>query len=317
MTELLKPDEIHRAAELLRQGKLVAFPTETVYGLGAPIFNPDAVQSIFTAKGRPSDNPLIAHIHHLDQVKEIAQDIPDFFYRLADAFFPGPLATVLKKHSSVPSVASAGLDSIAVRMPAHSIASKLLECVGEPLVAPSANLSGKPSSTQAKHVLDDFEGKIAAVIDGGKTDIGIESTVISLLGPVPVLLRPGSISQEAIESVLGCAIEKASSLHQGPVLSPGMKYRHYAPHTPVKLFCDLSHLNAYLIDQSYRQRMFLSRLFASLPCPVDHFTLSSKDFYSRLRHADQKNYSEILILCDEEIQKDAGLMNRLTRCAAG
>ncbi len=317
MTELLKPDEIHRASELLKEGKLVAFPTETVYGLGAPIFNPEAVQSIFTAKGRPSDNPLIAHIHHLDQLKEIAQEIPEIFYRLAHVFFPGPLAIVLKKRSSVPSVASAGLDSIAVRMPSHFIASKLLESVGEPLVAPSANLSGKPSSTQAKHVLDDFNGKIAAVIDGGKTDVGIESTVISLLGSVPVLLRPGSICQEEIETVLGSAIETASALHTGPVLSPGLKYRHYAPHTPVKLFDDLSCLNTYLSQQPSTHRMLLSRLPVPISCLVDHFILSSRDLYSQLRYADQKNYSEILILCDEEIQKDAGLMNRLTRCAAG
>lgn len=315
-TELLKPTEIERAAELLKRGELVAFPTETVYGLGAHIFNPKAIQSIFEAKGRPSDNPLIAHIHHLDQVEEIAQEIPDSFYRLASAFFPGPLAIILKKRSCVPSVASAGLDSIAVRMPSHPIALKLIELAGGPLVAPSANLSGKPSSTQAKHVIDDFDGKIAAVIDGGKTDVGIESTVISLLGTRPVLLRPGSITQEAIEEVLGYSIEVASSSYQGPILSPGMKYRHYAPRTPVKVFYNLQDLQTYLTEQPHQaKRMLLSRLPAPLSHPVDHFVLSAKEFYSRLRYADEMHYGEILILCDEEVQRDAGIMNRLIRSA--
>lgn len=314
MTLLLRPSEIERAAELLKEGKLVAFPTETVYGLGASIFNPQAIQSIFTAKGRPSDNPLIAHIHHLSQLEEIAQEIPESFYLLASAFFPGPLAVVLKKRSCVPFVASAGLDSIAVRMPSHPIASKLIELAGCPLVAPSANLSGKPSSTQARHVVDDFDGKIAAVIDGGKTDVGIESTVISLLGPSPVLLRSGNITKEAIEEILGCSIEVASSSHQGPVLSPGMKYRHYAPRTPVKVFQELQHLKVYLTQCSEQtKKMLLSRL--PIAASADHFVLSAKELYSHLRHADAMQYDEILIFCDEEIQKDAGVMNRLFRSA--
>lgn len=314
LTELLKPTEIERAAELLKKGELVAFPTETVYGLGASIFKPDAIQSIFMVKGRPSDNPLIAHVHDTTQVEEIAQEIPDSFYRLASVFFPGPLAIILKKRDCVPSVASAGLDSIAVRMPSHPIALKLIELVGGPLVAPSANLSGKPSSTQAKHVLDDFNGKIAAVIDGGKTDLGIESTVISLLGVHPVLLRPGNITKEAIEEVLGYSIEVASTAHQGPVLSPGMKYRHYAPRTPVKVFYSLEDLKTHLEEQSHQgSKMLLSRLSVALSFPVDHFVLSAKEFYSQLRHADEMHYGEILIFCDEQVQKNAGIMNRLIR----
>lgn len=316
LTELLEPTQIERAADLLKKGQLVAFPTETVYGLGASIFNPEAIQSIFKVKGRPSDNPLIAHIHNLNQVEVIAQEIPDSFYRLESAFFPGPLATILKKRSCVPSIASAGLDSIAVRMPSHPIALRLIELVGGPLVAPSANLSGKPSSTQAKHVIDDFNGKIAAVIDGGKTDVGIESTVISLLGARPVLLRPGSITKEAIEEVLGCSIEVASFSHQEPVLSPGMKYRHYAPRTPVKVFQNPQDLKTYLQEQlPQAQKMLLSRFPIVLSHPIDHFVLSAKEFYSQLRHADEMRYDEILILCDEEIQKDAGIMNRLIRSA--
>ena len=205
-TERLSPDQLQRAADLLKAGHLVAFPTETVYGLGAPIFSPEAIQSIFKVKGRPADNPLIAHVSSVEQVSRIALEIPEAFYRLAEVFFPGPLTVVLKRRPDVPSIVSAGLETIAVRMPSHPIALKLISLVDEPLVAPSANLSGMPSSTQAEHVLDDFDGKIAAVVDGGKTEIGIESTVINLLGETPILLRPGSISKEALEKVLGYPI---------------------------------------------------------------------------------------------------------------
>jgi L-threonylcarbamoyladenylate synthase len=316
-TEHLGSAEIKRAADLLKEGKLVAFPTETVYGLGACMFNSEAVLSIFKVKGRPCDNPLIAHISSLEQAEEIAQEIPDFFYRLASCFFPGPLTVILKRRPHVPSMISAGLDSIALRMPSHPLASRLIELVGEPLVAPSANLSGKPSSTQAKHVLEDFEGKIAAVIDGGKTAVGIESTVISLLGARPILLRPGVITKEVLENALGCPVEISSS-HQGPVLSPGLKYRHYAPRAPVFIFHTAFDLSAHLAaDLRAVPRMLLSRQLVDLPIPgLDQFALSAKEFYSLLRHADESQYCEILILCDEGLQKDAALMNRLTRAAS-
>lgn len=316
-TELLGLFEIERAAQLLKEGKLVAFPTETVYGLGARIFDPQAVLSIFKVKGRPSDNPLIAHVSSLEQVKEIACDIPDTFYRLAEHFFPGPLAIVLKRCLRVPSIISAGLDSIAIRMPSHPIALKLIELVGEPLVAPSANLSGKPSSTQPKHVVEDFSGKIAAIIDGGKTDIGIESTVISLLGEFPLILRPGLVTKEQVEEVLNCPVQIAAASHHGPILSPGMKYRHYAPRTPIRIFQSLLDLNIYLGNGSHlASRMFLSRHGINLSFPgLDPFPLCAKEFYSLLRYADECHYKEILILCDEEIQKDAALINRLTRAA--
>ncbi len=316
-TERLDPTGMQRAADLLKNGKLVAFPTETVYGLGARIFDPEAVLSIFKAKGRPSDNPLIAHVSSVEQVEEIADEIPDAFYLLAKSFFPGPLAIILKRRPHVPSIVSAGLDSIAVRMPSHPLALRLIELVGEPLVAPSANLSGKPSSTQAKHVLEDFSGKIGAVIDGGKTTFGIESTVISLLSANPVLLRPGAVTREEIEEVLGCPLEVPPASHQGPVLSPGMKYRHYAPRTPVKVFENLQDLNTHLCARSLSSRtMLLSRESIVPACPgLDRFALSAKEFYSLLRHADELHYEEILILCDEDLQKDAALMNRLTRAA--
>jgi L-threonylcarbamoyladenylate synthase len=311
-TLLLLTNEIQRAADLIKRGKLVAFPTETVYGLGASIFNAQAVELIFKVKGRPSDNPLIAHVHSLSQVEEIAVEIPQIFYRLAEKFFPGPLAIVLKKHPSVPLIASAGLDSIAVRMPSHPVALTLIELTGTPLVAPSANLSGYPSSTTAEHVMEDFRGKIAAVIDGGSCQVGIESTVISLLGPRPVLLRPGLITQEEIEEVLGMAIETAGSSHAGPLLSPGMRYRHYAPKTPLFVFVSEEALEQHIqLNPNNSHRMVLS----AKPLAADSCVLCAEQLYARLREADRKSCDEILIYCDAEVVQNTALMNRITKAA--
>ena len=316
-TERLSPDDLPYASQLLKQGSLVAFPTETVYGLGACIFNEGAIRAIFKAKGRPSDNPLIAHVSSFDQVEQIAQEIPPFFYLLAEQFFPGPLTIVLKRRLKVPSIVSAGLDSIALRMPSHPIAKELISLVGEPLVAPSANLSGKPSSTHSDHVLEDLDGKIAAVIEGGNTEIGIESTVISLMGQQPILLRPGAIGQELIEQVLGCFVEIATLKPQEPVLSPGMKYRHYAPKTPIRVFQTSEELQAYHAAKAHlMQRMLLSREPPFIQVPqLDHYVLSAHAFYSLLRLSDSQGYHEILILCDSVVQKDSALMNRVLRAA--
>jgi L-threonylcarbamoyladenylate synthase len=314
-TELLNAESIERAAHLLKAGKLVAFPTETVYGLGACIFNPQAIQSIFSVKGRPSDNPLIAHVSSVDQVEEIAEEIPPAFYQLAKRFFPGPLAIILKRRSCVPSIVSAGLDSIALRMPSHPIALKLIELAQQPLVAPSANLSGKPSPTQSKHVMQDFSGKIAAVIEGGTTEVGFESTVISLLGEHPTLFRPGKITKEEIEEVLGVPLQLPSCA--GPVLSPGMKYRHYAPKAPIHIFQCADALRRYLANlKPFLPRMLLSSQPLDLCSPgLKQFTLSPKEFYSLLRLADEMHYEEILVFCDRDLCKDAAFINRLTRAA--
>jgi L-threonylcarbamoyladenylate synthase len=316
---VLSGDEIEIAATLLKQGHLVAFPTETVYGLGACAFNPEAIASIFKVKGRPSDNPLIAHVSSLEQVHEIAEEIPESFYLLAKAFFPGPIAVILKRKSSVPAIVSAGLDSIALRMPSHPLALKLISLVGQPLVAPSANLSGKPSSTQASHVLEDFRDQIAAVIDGGPTEIGIESTVISLLGKVPILLRPGVITKEQIENVLGVSIDFAGTNPNLPVHSPGMKYRHYAPKAPMRVFESLGQLQSHILTQtSGSKRMILSREKLTIDLlGADAFALLTKEFYSALRLADEQNYTEILVYCDSESKKQSGLMNRINRAATG
>ncbi len=310
-TEQLSAEHVARAAELLNAGHLVAFPTETVYGLGACINLPNAIQDVFRVKGRPSDNPLIAHVSSIAQVEQLAQNIPQTFYQLAEVFFPGPLTIVLERHPDVPAIVSAGLNTIAVRMPSHPIALELIKLVGAPLVAPSANLSGKPSATQSIHVLEDFDGKIAAILDGGKTKIGIESTVISLLGQQPVLLRPGSISQVELEKVLGCSV--LTSQPQGPIVSPGLKHRHYCPKIPVRLFDSLDEMQQYLRHQTKRRLLLSRRSIQEDNC--DHVLLSAQEFYASLRYADQNNYDEILIYCDEELLEESGLMNRIFRAS--
>jgi L-threonylcarbamoyladenylate synthase len=313
MTQRLTEDQIETAARLLKEGEVISFATETVYGLGAPIFNPLAIEQIFKLKGRPSDNPLIAHLSHIEEVERIAVDIPSTFYHLAHVFFPGPLTLVLKKHPSVPSIVSGGLETIALRLPSHPVAQKLIALVGEPVVAPSANLSGRPSATCAEHVLEDFEGKIAAVLDGGRTSLGIESTVLSLIDEVPTLLRPGVISKEQIEEVLGMSIAVASSkTGEGPLLSPGMKYRHYSPTTPIRVFWDEEELDCYLSSCSTERIMLLSPVNKE---KASCFSLNAKDFYASLRQADREGFDEILIFCNESVQRDAGLMNRLLKAA--
>lgn len=295
---ILKSTQIRLAAELLLKGELVAFPTETVYGLGAPIFQPETIAKIYTAKGRPSDNPLIAHIASLSQVEQIARDIPPEFFLLAQAFFPGPLTIVLKKHPNVPAIVSGGLDTIALRMPSHPLAQKLILEVGQPLVAPSANLSGKPSSTTAQHVMADFK-EIGAVIDGGETEYGIESTVISLVS-TPCLLRPGAVSKEAIEKALGRTLHEAAP--EDALSSPGIRYRHYAPEARVKLFTSPDELELYLQTSPAMRRLVISHV-------------QSVNLYALLRQADDEKQEEILIYCDAETVQNHALMDRLQKAA--
>ena len=226
------------AARLLADGELVAFPTETVYGLGAHAMDHNAVLGIFSAKGRPADNPLIVHIHDRSQLDDICE-VNDLALRLMDAFWPGPLTIILPRKDAVPSSVTAGLDTVAVRMPSHPVALALLKACNLPIAAPSANRSGKPSPTSAKHVFDDMDGRIPLIIDGGESDVGLESTVISLVGEKPCILRPGGITQAMLEEVLG-PVDLAGSilrpLEKGEkALSPGMMYKHYSPDGQVTL----------------------------------------------------------------------------------
>lgn len=301
-TELLTDLKLERAAELLRQGEVVAFPTETVYGLGGSVFNEEAIGKIFFAKGRPSDNPLIVHIADLQDLETIVSEVTEEAYRLMEAFFPGPLTLILPSHPKIPSAVRAGLPSVAVRMPKLSLARDLIRLAGTPLVGPSANRSGKPSATTAQHVLDDLNGAIAAVLDGGECSLGIESTVLSL-SEGPVILRPGSITPQQIEEVLKRPVSLFSKqIVQGAPPSPGMKYRHYAPKGKVKLYFSEEELKVALSQPSSKKR----RSFAPF---------GPQALYGILREADAKNCEEILIYCDESMRNDLALMNRLLRAS--
>lgn len=230
-------DEIRQAAEIIRAGGLVAIPTETVYGLGADALNPDAVRRIYEAKGRPSDNPLIIHVPSAQWLERYCVDVPETAYRLADAFWPGPLTMILKRNPIVPDRTTGGLDTVGVRCPNHPVTLALIEAAGVPIAAPSANTSGRPSCTTAQHVLEDVGGKIECVLDGGACTVGVESTIIDLTVQPPRLLRPGGLPLEALEQVLGeVAVDEAVTRQMGAgehPRAPGMKYRHYAPAAPV------------------------------------------------------------------------------------
>ncbi len=235
MREGLDEKKIKVAAKFIREGKLVAFPTETVYGLGANALDSKAVKRIFEAKGRPADNPLIVHIADFNQVHELAREVPPEVELLAKHFWPGPLTVVLPKRENVPRITTGGLDTVAIRMPAHEIALGLIRASKRPIAAPSANISGKPSPTLAEHVIDDFYGRIECIIDGGETKIGVESTVLDLTTKPPTLLRPGGLPMEEIERVIGkIKIHPAvKGKEVNLAKAPGMKYKHYAPNAQV------------------------------------------------------------------------------------
>lgn len=239
-TEIIPPSSqgAARAGEILRAGGLVAIPTETVYGLAANALDPAAVKKIYEAKGRPSDNPLIVHISSVEQWPELVRrKIPENARKLAEAFWPGPLTVILEKSGIIPSVTSGGLDTVAVRCPAHPLARAVIEAAGVPLAAPSANLSGRPSPTTFSHTLEDLQGRVDAVMDGGDCGVGVESTVISLAGGRVRLLRPGGVTKEALEQVAGpVELDPAVTAMLAPgerAASPGMKYKHYAPRAEV------------------------------------------------------------------------------------
>ncbi|WP_122627563.1 L-threonylcarbamoyladenylate synthase [Lucifera butyrica] len=228
---------LERGAVVLRRGRLVAFPTETVYGLGANGLDERAVGGIYEAKGRPSDNPLILHIADKREVEKLAREIPANAAALMDAFWPGPLTLVLKRTPAVPDVVTGGLDTVAIRLPASPVARELIRLAGIPVAAPSANTSGRPSPTTAGDVLNDLDGKIEVIIDAGPCDIGVESTVIDCTTPVPTLLRPGGVTLEQLMAVLGEVEVDPGLAGRKDVVprSPGMKYRHYAPNAPLIL----------------------------------------------------------------------------------
>lgn len=236
-TQILSGKDIQAAAKILKSGGIIAIPTETVYGLAANALNESTIKKIFEAKGRPSDNPLIVHISSIKEIYSLVSEFPDKAQKLADAFWPGPLTIILKKSATIPEIISSGLDTVAIRLPAHPVTREIIKAAGFPLAAPSANLSGSPSPTKVSHVIGDLSGKIDAVVDAGTCAIGLESTVISLCTKVPRVLRPGAVTIEQLRTVLGDVDIDTAVFNQldenAQPISPGMKYKHYAPHAKV------------------------------------------------------------------------------------
>ena len=322
-THLLTSEHIAEAARLLRSGELVAFPTETVYGLGARVFDERAVQRIFLAKGRPSDNPLIVHCAEKADVKRVSSPLDaraqQIFDALYAAFCPGALTMILPKHPNIADAVTGGLSSVAVRFPAHPLAQALIRAVGEPLVAPSANRSGYPSPTTAQHVLHDLEGRIAAVLDGGSCEVGIESTVVNILSDPLTILRPGSITQEQLNAValaqgftpfIYADVGKDNQMTAPQ--SPGMKYRHYAPDAAVILASSLQ--ESLELAKNHHPALILAD--AEIANGTSILALSEQSLYAALRKADEKSFRAVIIVCDEAIQQNIALMNRITKAAS-
>ena len=322
------PDRIAiaEAASIIRAGQLVAFPTETVYGLGADGLNPIALGRIYTVKGRPPDNPLILHLASRDQLPLVAADVPAIAQRLMQAFWPGPLTLILPKTSGVPDLATAGLTTVAVRMPAHPVALALINAAQTPLAAPSANRSGLPSPTTAQHACDDLRGRIPLILDAGPTRIGLESTVLDVTCIPPIILRPGGITREAIEAVVGHLREVASMAQQRQ--SPGTRYRHYSPSARVWLVEDaqaetLQMAVAKALQHGERVGCLLHRLEPNhLPPLVKVIRLSgsladyAQGLFSALRGLDGLGLDVIVVEGVQEQGLGVAVMDRLRRAAS-
>lgn len=317
--------DIAEAGKMIAEGKLVAFPTETVYGLGADALNEEAVRKIYLAKGRPSDNPLIVHIAEKEDIVPLVKGVTPKAKALIDAFFPAPLTIILNKSDKVGKVVSGGLDTVAVRMPKNEIARKLIKASGCPIAAPSANTSGLPSPTRVKYVIDDMMGKIDGIIDGGDCEFGVESTVITLATDVPTLLRPGAITKEMIEAVIG-EITVAPAVLEGMkndevAASPGMKYKHYAPKAKVVI------VNAD--KEKYEEFVNAQKGAFALCFDDDNITIpkvtfgrenddlsQAKELFDALRELDEMGAKKVYARIPHKDGVGMAVYNRLIRAAA-
>ena len=326
--------DIATAGKLLKDGELVAIPTETVYGLAADALNGEAVANIFKAKGRPMDNPLIVHIADLSQVDDLVAFVPPVLEDLAKAFWPGPLTVILEKSDLIPDEVSAGLDTVAIRMPSHPVARAIIKAAGTPLAAPSANTSGMPSPTTAAHVLHDMDGKIAAVVDGGPCEVGVESTVLTLCTRVPRILRPGRVTPEDLFDVLGDVdVDDAvlGQLAEGAVAaSPGMKYKHYSPKAEVYIVDGSAEGFAKFVNEKVAERAADEAAVAALvfdgeeslvncvtlPFGAEDDSLGQAEhLFDDLRRADELGVSDIYVRCPSAEGVGLAVMNRLLRAA--
>ena len=334
-TELVKitwcdgDEKYKKAVELLRNEEVVGMPTETVYGLAGNAFSPVAVSRIFEAKGRPTDNPLIVHISEFSEIYDLVEYVPESAEKLAEKFWPGPLTIILPKSPKVPYCTTGNLDTVAVRCPSHPVARKLIKLSGLPLAAPSANLSGKPSPTKASHVFEDLNGRIPYIIDGGTSQEGVESTVITLAGEKPRLLRPGNVTLKELESVLGGVDVDDAVLNplknNAAAASPGMKYKHYSPDAKITLvkgefgdFC--KYVNKFDPRETYAM-IFSDDRAEDLRIPyikygfADYKNLAHRLFDS-LRELDKIGAKECFVRYPDENNDDnLAVLNRLLRAA--
>lgn len=316
------PEVLRAAAQIICRGGLVAFPTETVYGLGANALGADAVRQIFTAKGRPPTNPLIVHVDGEPLLHAVAATWPSSAAMLAERFWPGPLTLVLPKTAAVPDVVTAGGPTVAVRMPAHPVALGLIRAAGVPLAAPSANRSSELSPTRAEHVVAGLGGRIDLILDGGPTANGIESTVVSLAGDRPMLLRPGPIPTGELEAIIGPVERHSGSRPTGPLASPGLLARHYAPRTPIEVYADRSRLadRARKLDrEGQRVGCVVVGQGTGLPgvvvvMPADAPGYAAR-LYDELHELDRRELSRILVELPPEADEWLAVRDRLTRAA--
>ncbi len=322
MTHSVPATEITRAVALLKAGDLVAFPTETVYGLGADASNAEAVRKIFAAKGRPADHPLIVHVADAAQLANWAREIPPTAHQLAKKFWPGPLTLVLKRHARVPDAVTGGQDTVALRVPSHPVAQQLLRAFGGGVAAPSANRFGRVSATTAAHVREEFGDTVACVLDGGAADVGIESTIVDCSRAIPTLLRPGWITPQQIEAVLGAPLAAPDA---SAPRAPGTLDKHYAPQTPLLLMeADLVvELARSLMKQGKRVavlarttlRPVIERLvWVAAPADAAGY---AHDLYANLRELDHAGCDAILVEQLPEVAEWFALRDRLNRAAAG
>lgn len=330
-TKLLKPNKesIELACKLLQDGEVVGVPTETVYGLAGDSRNGEAIKKIFKAKGRPADNPLIVHISNLDMLKGVVRYVSDDAKKLMDAFWPGPLTIIMPKGNEICNETCAGLDSVGVRMPSNPIAHEIIEKSKVPFSAPSANISGKPSPTNATDVFVDMNGRIPLIIDGGECDAGVESTVISTLTDAPIILRPGVITKEMIEKVLGKKVEIAKAVTEGvkkdeKVLSPGMKYKHYAPNADVIILKGslekyAKYVNEHKEDGTFALCFDDEQQYLDVPAiSYGHITSPKEqahELFTALRELDKQKAKIVYARCPEMTGVSLAVYNRLIRSA--
>lgn len=315
-------DGIDEGARILNEGGLVVFPTETVYGLGANAFDPEAVAKIFKAKGRPQDNPLIVHISSLDEVKGIASEIPETFYKLAQRFMPGPLTVILKKSDRIPYVVTAGGETVGIRMPKNVYTRELI-AKSHPLAAPSANRSKHISPTTAQHVYEDLNGEVELILDDGPCEVGIESTVLDLTSDVPTILRPGAVTADMLLDIVGAVSQNGKVIKIAK--APGMKYTHYAPKVETVTAINIEHAvseydrqtslgkHPVIVARDIYRDVVKEREQISLGVTVEDYT---RNIYSAL-HVAEKAYDYIIV---EELKGEgleASVMNRVTKAAGG